>query len=108
MNYGATFKLEIFDFETGESGVIISRPSDYLQMQLWGESATGKLPKAAGELYGNYAVLWFALRRLGELEKYGLSDEKLTVDELTKLSERVSIYVSTVKDEDLPTMAQRS
>lgn len=105
MHYGVTFKLEIYDFENEKSDFIVSRPSDYLQMQIWGDKATKNLPSSAGELYGNYAVLYFALKRLGRLSEYGLEDDKLTVGDLNKLAERVSLYVSSVSDSDLPTKA---
>ncbi len=106
MKYGATFKIDVYDYETEKGETLVTRASDYLQMQLWGAKNTKNLPEAASELYGNYAVLWFALKREGRLAEYGVDDDSLTVDTLNRFAERASLFVSTIKDDELPLRAQ--
>lgn len=102
MKYGATFKIDIYDYDEERGEELVTRASDYLQMQMWGSKAKKGIPEEAGDLYGNYAIVWFALKREGRLGDYGLEDAPLTTEALDQLASRVSVYVSLLKDDELP------
>lgn len=107
MKYGATFRADIYlyDEETGET--LVTRASDYLQTQLWASSNTAKTTDAAEGMYNNYALVYFALKREGRLADYGITYEKPTVDDLSSLMESMSVFVSAIKDDELPLKAQK-
>lgn len=106
MKYGATFKIDLYDYEREQGETITTRASDFLQMQLWAPGKTDKLPDGAKDLYNNYAVVFFALKREGRLAEFGIKDEKLDLDALNDIAGKLSVFVSMYKDDELPLKAQ--
>lgn len=106
MKYGATFKADIYLYDEEKGETLVTRASDYLQTQLWAPSNTAKMADSAEGLYNNYALVYFALKREGRLAEFGIDYEKLTVAELNDMTERMAVYVSSFKDDELPLKAQ--
>lgn len=104
MRYGMTFLVDFYDFDNERGEQILTRPGDYIQMQLWTDK---HMKPAAGEdanmrdMRVNYAVTWFALKREGRLGDFGIPDE-LTVDVINAMADRFSVYVDTPKEDSLP------
>ena len=102
MEYGLTFVLDMYDFEEGEEMHVLTLPGDFMRMSRW---ATKNLHEDGGEtvanLERNYALAWFALKRIGELDKRSLPTE-LTMEAIESMSDRFSIFVGDVSEESLP------
>ena len=105
MKYGITFSIDVYDFdqETGET--IVTRPSDYLAMQRWTDRQKG-LAGDLANLYGNYALLWYALEREDKLSRYGASGDAPTMQSIDELAKHVSVYVEIAEKDSLPTSAR--
>lgn len=106
MKYGATFKADIYLYDEEKGETLVTRASDYLKTQLWAPDNTAKMADAAEGMYNNYALVYFALRREGRLSEYGIAADKLTIDVLDGMTERMSVFVSSFKDDELPLKAQ--
>lgn len=103
MHYGMTFEIEVHDYDTGTDETLVTRASDYLQMQMWKTRGLKGVPEAAADVYGNYALLWFALRREDRLADIGLpEDGELTLGTLDRMAARVSTYTTLYKGDEVP------
>lgn len=105
MKYGITFSIDVYDFdqETGET--IVTRPSDYLAMQRWTDRQKG-LSGDLANLYGNYVLLWYALKREGKLPQYGIDGNDPTMKAVDEIAGRISVFVNIAEEDSLPTSAR--
>ena len=106
MKYGATFKADIYLYDEERGETLTTRAADYLQTQLWAPQNTAKMVDAAEGLYNNYALVFFALRREGRLAEFGIEAEKPSVAVLDGMADKMAVYVSAYKDDELPSKAQ--
>lgn len=105
MHYGLTFAAELYDFEREERHDIVTRPGDYIRMMRWRDERQTK-DADLNSLEINYAVVYFALKRLGRLEEFGLPDV-LDDAAIEAMADRVSVYVDSVKEDTLPLRTAR-
>lgn len=106
MKYGMTFKVDLYDFNDEKGEELTTRPGDYLQMQLWRNKHIAKMPDDAADIYNNYALIYFALKREGRLAEYGIADEPLTIEAIDDMATRLSVYAEHMKADSLPMRAQ--
>ena len=93
MRYAMTFSVDVYDFDKDEGERVIARPGDYIRMRDWADEAMpGEADDLVRNLRVNYALAWFALRRLGRLDDYGLPGE-LSVAALDAMADRLSVFV---------------
>lgn len=102
MKYGMTFSIEMYDAENGEEHSILSMPGDYIRMSAWvDENLEPTANDTVNALRRNYATAWFALKRRGKLDEYGLPG-KLTVEAIDAMADRFTVYVEEVAEDSLP------
>ena len=106
MRYGLVFKIDVYDFDKGKGEEIVTRPCDFLQVQRWKGAIEDIAEQEVRDTYINYATLGFALKRMGRAKDFGLSDDPITVEEIEKMTERFSVFVSFVGEDELPIQAQ--
>ena len=104
MRYGMTFLVDFYDFDNDRGEQLLTRPGDYIQMQLWVENNMKPKPGEDSnmrDLRVNFAVTWFALKREGRLGEFGIPEE-LSVDAINEMANRFSVFVDTPKEDSLP------
>lgn len=105
MKYGLVFAIDVHDFENEKDETVITRPSDFLQLQRW-KGSVKDVAEDVYDVYVNYGLLYFAAKREGRAEHFGFSDKRPGVKDIDKVTERFSIYVNQVEEDSLPTQAQ--
>lgn len=102
MKYGMTFLVDMYDFDEQQELQVLTTPGDYIRMSRW---VAENLPETDAEdvrnLRANYATVWFAFSRRGQLAQRGLPEE-LTAEAIDAMADRYSIYVNDVKEGSLP------
>lgn len=102
MKYGLTFLVDIYDFDTQVETQIVTRPSDYIQMKLWADKDLEEgLNEDVRDLRTNYATVWFALKREGRLEEFGVADE-ISAEAVDSMASRMAVYVTLAPEGSLP------
>ncbi|MDY3129287.1 MAG: hypothetical protein SOW20_04575 [Berryella intestinalis] len=101
MKYGLTRKLNVYGLETKKGEEVIATAGDYLQSQLWCSSNLNGVDGGIADFYQTFAWAWFALKRNGKLEEYGIAAE-ITQDALTDMASTVTVYMEAIEDDSLP------
>ena len=101
MQYAMTFEMDVYDFDAEKGESIITRTSDYVQSKLrFGKEIEKIEDETLKGLIGNYSTAFFALKRLGKLAEYGLSDDGDGLAPIYAMTERVSVYVTGQPEAD--------
>lgn len=101
MKYGLTRNLNVYNVETQKGEVLLSTPGDYLQSQLWCAKNLKGFEGGIADLYQTFAWAWFALKRNGKLDEYGIQPE-LSVYALSAMANSVTVFMEEVKEDSLP------
>lgn len=101
MKYGLTRKLNVYSFEGQKGGEVIATAGDYLRSQLWCSKHINDVEEGIADLYQTFAWAWFAMKRNGMLDDYGVAAE-ISQDALTEMASAVTVYMETVPDDSLP------
>ena len=107
MKYGLTRRLHVYSISMQKGEEIIATAGDYLQSQLWCSKHVKDAEDGISDLYQSYAWAWFALKRNGKLDEYGVADE-LSVDALTDMASDVTVFLESVPDDSLPLAGSRT
>lgn len=108
MKYGLTRIVQIYSFEDEKGEELVATPGDYLQANMWSAKSLGNVePKDAEDLLGVYAWVWFALKRLGKLDEYGIAAE---IDQaaLIDMAGKVSVYLEEPRKDSLPLATEKA
>ena len=105
MKYGLTRKLNIYSIEGQKGEEVIATAGDYMQSQLWCSKNIKDVADGIADLYQTFAWAWFAMKRHGLLEEYGVSAE-LSQDALTDMASAVTVYMEAIPDDSLPLAKQ--
>ena len=101
MKYGLTRRLNVYSIEKQKGEELIATAGDYLQASLWCSSNLKGMDDAIADLFQTFAWAWYALKRTGKLEEYGVAGE-LSQDALTDMAGAVTVYMDSVEDDSLP------
>lgn len=99
MKYGMCFKLDVYWMDEQRADEIITSPGDYMRMTDWMKANMEDDGTTAHELATNYAIAWFAMRRLGKTD--GIPAQ-LSRDAILDMADRFTVYVNNVEDDSLP------
>lgn len=101
MKYAMTFVVDIYDYDSETGEQIITRPSDWVQMKRELEEPLAEIgDESLRDVLSNYAIAWFALKRLGKLEKYGIGTELDGTSTLFEMTKRLSVFVDRMAEPD--------
>ena len=108
MKYGMTFLVDLYEFEAERDIHVITTPGDFIRMSNWADGfpEVAQAREDVRNLRYNFATVWFAFKRRGELDEFGLPHE-LTMDAVDEMADRFSIYVNDVEDGSLPLAEER-
>lgn len=106
MKYGLTKNAQIYSFEKKIADTILLTPGDNIQASMWIAKNGDSVDKDIRGVFEVYAWVFIGMRRLGMLETYSVADE-LSIDNLMKMADIVSVYLDDVEEDSLPLAKSR-
>lgn len=102
MKYGMTFIIELYDADKQEAHRILTMPGDYIRTSRWAEESLKQSENdTVNSLMRNYATVWHALKRRGQLSDFGLPAQ-LTEAAIEAMADRFTVFVVNVEEDSLP------
>lgn len=101
MKYGLSRRLNVYSVEGQHGEEVIALAGDYLNAEMWCSANLAGMEQGVRDLYQTFAWAWFALKRLGRLDAYGIAGE-LSQDALTDMANTVTVYMDSVEEDSLP------
>lgn len=101
MKYGLTRYVNVYNFESERGERIIATAGDYIRSQNWCKKNVKADDDGMADLLQTYAWAYFALKRSGKLEEYGLAPE-VSQDALMDMADTVSVFMEQIEDDSLP------
>lgn len=101
LKYGLARKINVYNVTTQMGEEVLSTAGDYFQAQLWADKGLSGIPDEMKDVISTFAWAYFALKRNGKLNTYGLPDE-LTQEALFEMADNITVYIDQIEEGSLP------